>query len=78
MICCADDFGLSVVSVSVLPSLKRSTLAGWVGTTSELLVPLIAAVREHVIAGAKLHADDTPVPGAGAGQRPNGCRCRHG
>jgi transposase len=42
--------------------LDRSTLAGWVGATSELLTPLVAAVRNHVMAASKLHADDTPVP----------------
>jgi transposase len=42
--------------------LDRSTLAGWVGATSELLAPLVDAVRGHVMAASKLHADDTPVP----------------
>jgi transposase len=42
--------------------IDRSTLAGWVGATSELLKPLVEAVREHVMAASKLHADDTPVP----------------
>ena len=42
--------------------LDRSTLAGWVGATSELLTPLVEAVRGHVMAATKLHADDTPVP----------------
>jgi transposase len=42
--------------------LDRSTLAGWVGASSELLAPLVDAVRNHVMAATKLHADDTPVP----------------
>src|SRR5271170_3850996 len=42
--------------------LDRSTLAGWVGATSELLAPLGEAVRDHVMSASKLHADDTPVP----------------
>src|ERR1039458_477897 len=42
--------------------IERSTLAGWVGGASELLSPLIDAIRKHVLAGAKLHADDTPLP----------------
>jgi len=42
--------------------LKRSTLADWVGGTSELVRPLIDALRQYVISGRKLHADDTPVP----------------
>src|SRR5271155_4335875 len=42
--------------------LDRSTLAEWVGGTSRLLAPLVEALRRHVLAGQKLHADDTPVP----------------
>jgi transposase len=42
--------------------LDRSTLAGWVGATSELLAPLVDAMRNHVMSASKLHADDTPVP----------------
>jgi len=42
--------------------LDRSTLAGWVGAASELLTPLVDQIRKHVLAAAKIHADDTPVP----------------
>lgn len=42
--------------------LSRSTLASWVGATSELLQPLLGALGKHVFSGAKLHADDTPIP----------------
>jgi transposase len=42
--------------------IDRSTLAEWVGGTSRLLTPLVEALRGHVLAGQKLHADDTPVP----------------
>jgi transposase len=42
--------------------LDRSTLAGWVGATSELLTPLVDALRKHVLSATKIHADDTPVP----------------
>lgn len=42
--------------------LDRSTMAGWVGAASELLTPLVEAVRDHVLSASKLHADDTPVP----------------
>jgi transposase len=42
--------------------LDRSTLAGWVGASSQLLAPLVEAVRRHVMSAAKVHADDTPVP----------------
>jgi len=43
-------------------NLCRSTLAGWVGAASELLAPLVEQIRSHVMAAAKIHADDTPVP----------------
>jgi transposase len=42
--------------------IERSTLAGWVGASSALLDPLVDALREHVFAGRKVHADDTPMP----------------
>lgn len=42
--------------------LERSTLADWVGATSELLKPLKEALRQYVMSAHKLHADDTPVP----------------
>lgn len=42
--------------------LDRSTLAAWVGGASRLVEPLVEALRRHVMAAQKLHADDTPVP----------------
>lgn len=42
--------------------LDVSTLAGWVGQASALVRPLVEAIGQHVMAGTKLHADDTPVP----------------
>ncbi len=42
--------------------LDRSTMARWVGAASELLQPLVEAIRRHVFGGAKIHADDTTVP----------------
>ncbi len=49
--------------------LHRSTLADWVGQTSALLRPLVDSLARHVLNGAKVHADDTPVsvldPGRG-------------
>jgi transposase len=42
--------------------IERSTLAGWVGASSALLDPLVDALRAHVLAGCKVHADDTPMP----------------
>lgn len=50
-------------------SVERSTMAGWVGQCEKLLDPLLAALGRYVLAGSKLHADDTPVavlsPGRG-------------
>ena len=42
--------------------LSRSTLADWVGGCTQLLNPLVEALRRYVLGGEKLHADDTPVP----------------
>jgi transposase len=42
--------------------LDRALLASWVGEASGLLRPLVDAIRRHVLAGSKLHADDTPIP----------------
>lgn len=42
--------------------LDRSTLAGWAGAAHQLFTPLVEEVRRHVMAGPKIHADDTPVP----------------
>ncbi|UEX77728.1 IS66 family transposase [Spiribacter halobius] len=43
-------------------AIERSTLADWVGAASALLAPLGEALERHVLGGASLHADDTPVP----------------
>jgi transposase len=42
--------------------LERSTMAEWVGGCFRLVDPLIQALARYVMAGHKLHADDTPVP----------------
>jgi transposase len=42
--------------------LDRATMADWVGQTSRLFEPLVAALRRHVMSAEKLHADDIPVP----------------
>jgi transposase len=42
--------------------LDRSLLAKWVGHSAKLLQPLVDALRRHVMAATKLHADDTPIP----------------
>lgn len=49
--------------------IDRSTMAGWVEHGDDLLDPLVAALGRYALAGAKVHADDTPVgvldPGRG-------------
>ena len=54
--------------------LARSTLADWVGRSAALLDPLVDALERHVMGGATLHADDTPVPvlAPGAGRTRTG------
>jgi hypothetical protein len=42
--------------------LEDGTMADWVGASSQLLQPLVEALRQYVISGDKMHADDTPVP----------------
>lgn len=42
--------------------LPRSTLADMVGQSARLMRPLIDALARHVMAGARVHADDTVVP----------------
>jgi transposase len=42
--------------------LDVSTLADWVGASAATLRPLVEAVRGHVFAAERLHADDTTVP----------------
>lgn len=41
--------------------LSRSTLADWVGKSATLLEPLANKLKEHVLAGQAIFADDTPV-----------------
>jgi len=42
--------------------LNVSSLADWVGASAATLMPLIEAIRGHVFAAERIHADDTPVP----------------
>lgn len=38
------------------------TMGYWMGSVTQLLAPLVDAVRCHALAGTKVHADDTPLP----------------
>src|SRR3974377_2147144 len=42
--------------------LDVSTLADWVGACAATLMPLVNAIRSHVFAAERIHADDTTVP----------------
>lgn len=42
--------------------LEVSTLADWVGATAQSLMPMVEAIRDHVFAAERIHADDTTVP----------------
>ncbi|OAF06872.1 hypothetical protein AYJ54_18760 [Bradyrhizobium centrolobii] len=42
--------------------LDVSTLADWVGAAAATLMPLVEAIRNHVFAAERIHADDTTVP----------------
>ena len=42
--------------------LSRSTLADMVGQAAQLMRPLVEAVARHVMAGERVHGDDTVVP----------------
>ncbi len=50
-------------------TLSRTTLMQWVGSSTELLGPLVAALAKYVLSAPNLNADDTPikvlVPGSG-------------
>jgi transposase len=50
-------------------TISRTTLMQWVGASSELLGPLVAALAKHVLSAPNLNADDTPIkvlaPGTG-------------
>jgi transposase len=42
--------------------LDTSTLGDWVGACTAALAPLVTLIRSHVLAGARIHGDDTTVP----------------
>lgn len=42
--------------------LDVSTLADWVGACSATLAPLVTLICTHVMAGGRIHGDDTTVP----------------
>jgi len=39
-----------------------STLADWAGAAAATRMPLVTTILMHVLAGERIHADDTTVP----------------
>ena len=52
--------------------LDVSTLADWVGASAATLMPLVEAIRAHVFAAERIHADETTVPVLGVGKTRTG------
>lgn len=52
--------------------LDVSTLADWVGACTATLSPLVMLLRAHVLAGERLHGDDTTVPVLATGRTTTG------
>jgi len=52
--------------------LDVSTLADWVGTCAATLAPLTGLIRAHVLAGTRIHGDDTTVPVLAKGKTATG------
>jgi transposase len=41
--------------------ISRATMCGWVMTIGEMLMPVVGAMRSHLLAGTYIQADETPV-----------------
>lgn len=52
--------------------LSVSTLADWVGATAATLMPLVDAIRDHILAAERIYTDDTPVPVLAKGKTKTG------
>jgi transposase len=64
-------FGQSEIYARQGVEIGRSTLAGWVGAASELLSPLVDALRNHVLSGEKDSCRRYAGTGTCAGRREN-------
>jgi transposase len=53
--------------------LSVSTLADWVGACMATLSPLVALIRAHVLAGERIHGDDTTVSALARPKTVTGC-----
>ena len=52
----------SVIAARDKVTLDPASMGRWVGMCEALVDPLVEALRRYVMAGTKLHADDTPIP----------------
>jgi transposase len=52
--------------------ISLSTLTDQVGGCAALLRPLVEQIRAHVLAGARIYADDTPAPELAKGKTATG------
>jgi transposase len=52
--------------------LDVSTLTDWVGASAATLMPLVEAIRAHVFAAERIHADETTVPVLAVGKTRTG------
>ena len=50
-------------------TLDTASMGRWVGMCEALLDPLVQALRRYTMGGAKLHADDTPIPVLAPGEK---------
>ncbi len=62
----SDSYALEGIDLDV------STLADWVGAVTGVLMPLFELLRRHVLAGARVHGDDTTVPVLAKGRTTTG------
>lgn len=52
----------SMIAARENVTLDPASMGRWVGMCEALLEPLVKALHRYVLAGTKLHADDTPIP----------------
>ena len=52
--------------------LDVSTMADWVGACTATLTPLVALIQAHVLAGERIHGDETTVPVLAKGKTSTG------
>ena len=56
-----DSTNVSFQNHALGLEISRATLDGWVLKVGELLIPMVAAMRQELISGSYIQADETPV-----------------